>query len=68
MTVPDVWLPLTAHEGIMAESNFTSRPNLSWLSVFGRLQDNVSAKQVQAEMQLAASQMDPRVSRTQVDC
>ena len=58
MTVPDVWLPLTAQEGIMAESNFTSRPNLSWLSVVGRLKDNVSAKQVQAEMQLAASQMD----------
>jgi len=58
MTVPDVWLPLTAHEGGMSESNFTSRPNLSWLTVIGRLQDNVSAKQVQAEMQLAASQMD----------
>jgi putative ABC transport system permease protein len=58
MTVPDVWLPLTAQEGIMPESNFTSRPNLSWLSVVGRLKDNVSAKQVQAEMQLVASQMD----------
>jgi len=58
MTVPDVWLPLTSHDGVMAESNFTSRPNLSWLSVFGRLKDNVSATQVQAEMQLAASQMD----------
>jgi predicted permease len=58
MTVPDIWLPLTGHEGIMAESNFTSRPNLSWLTVIGRLKDNVSAKQVQAEMQLAASQMD----------
>jgi macrolide transport system ATP-binding/permease protein len=58
MTVPDVWLPLTAAEGIMAESNFTSRPNLSWLSVFGRLKDNVPATQVQAELQLAASQMD----------
>ena len=58
MTVPDVWLPLTAHEGIMAESNFTSRPNLSWLSVIGRLKDNASAKQVQAQMQLVASQMD----------
>jgi predicted permease len=58
MTVPDVWLPLTAREGIMAETNFTSRPNLSWLTVFGRLTDNVSAKQVQADMQLAASQMD----------
>ncbi|MEN3330047.1 MAG: hypothetical protein V7638_4854 [Acidobacteriota bacterium] len=58
MTVPDVWLPLTAHEGIMSESNFTSRPNLSWLSVVGRLQDTVSAKQVQAELQLVASQTD----------
>ena len=58
MTVPAVWLPLTAHQDIMAESNFTSRPNLSWLTVIGRLQDNVEAKQVQAEMQLAASQMD----------
>jgi putative ABC transport system permease protein len=58
MTVPDVWLPLTAQEDIVAESNFTSRPNLSWLTVLGRLKDNVSAKQVQAAMQLAASQMD----------
>jgi len=58
MTVPDVWLPLTANEAIMSESNFTSRPNLSWLSVVGRLKDNASAKQVQAEMQLVASQMD----------
>jgi len=58
MTIPDVWLPLTAREGIMAESNFTSRPNLSWLSLIGRLKDNSSAKQVQAQMQLAASQMD----------
>lgn len=58
MTVPDVWLPLTANEGVMSESNFTSRPNLSWLSVIGRLKDNVSAKQVKAEMQLVASQMD----------
>ena len=58
MTVPDVWLPLTAQEGIMAESNFTSRPNLSWLSVIGRLKDNASAKQVQAQMQLVASQLD----------
>ena len=58
MTVPDVWLPLTANEGIMSESNFTSRPNLSWLSVVGRLMDNSSAKQVQAEMQLVASQVD----------
>src|ERR1044071_1741629 len=58
MTVPDVWLPLTAHEGIMAESNFTSHPNLSWLNVIGRLKDNTSIKQVQAEMQLVASQMD----------
>jgi len=58
MTIPDVWLPLTAAEGIMAESNFTSRPNLSWLSVIGRLKDNASPSQVQAEMQLAASQMD----------
>jgi len=58
MTVPDVWIPLTATEGIMSESNFTSRPNLSWLSVIGRLKDNVSANQAQAEMQLVASQMD----------
>ncbi|HJY29645.1 MAG TPA: ABC transporter permease [Pyrinomonadaceae bacterium] len=58
MTVPDVWLPLTAQEGIMAEGNFTSRPNLSWLSVIGRLKDIASAKQVQAQMQLVASQLD----------
>ena len=58
MTVPDVWLPLTTQKNIMSESNFTSRPNLSWLSVIGRLKETASAKQVQAQMQLVASQMD----------
>src|ERR1044071_4225972 len=58
MTVPDVWLPLTAHEGIMSESNFTSRPNLSWLSVIGRLKDNVRSEEHTSELQLVAARMD----------
>jgi len=58
MTVPDVWIPLTMQEGLMPENKFLSRPNCSWLTVVGRLKDNVSLKQAQAEMQLIASQMD----------
>jgi predicted permease len=58
MTVPDVWIPLTMQEAFMPASKFLSRPNCSWLNVIGRLKDDSSLKQVQAEMQLVASQMD----------
>jgi predicted permease len=58
MTVPDVWIPLTMQEGVMPDKKFLSRVNCSWLTVIGRLKNNVSLKQVQAEMQLVASQMD----------
>jgi predicted permease len=58
MTVPDVWIPLTMQEAFMPDSKFLSRPNCSWLNVVGRLKDDSSLKQVQAEMQLVASQMD----------
>ena len=58
MTVPDVWIPLTMQEAFMPDSKFLSRPNCSWLNVVGRIKDDSSLKQVQAEMQLVASQMD----------
>src|ERR1043166_5854204 len=58
MTVPDVWIPLTMQEAFMPDSKFLSRPNCSWLTVVGRLKDDSSLKQVQAEMQLVATQMD----------
>ena len=58
MTVPDVWIPLTMQEAFMPDTKFLSRPNCSWLTVVGRLKDDASLKQVQAEMQLVAFQMD----------
>jgi len=58
MTVPDVWVPLTMQEAFMPDSKFLSRPNCSWLAVLGRLKDDSSLKQVQAQMQLVASRMD----------
>src|SRR5215470_2076937 len=58
MTVPDVWIPLTMQEAFMPDSKFLSRPNCSWLNVVGRIKDDSSLKQVRAEMQLVASQMD----------
>jgi predicted permease len=58
MTVPDVWIPLTMQEAFMPDSKLLSRPNCSWLNVVGRIKDDSSLKQVQAEMQLVASQMD----------
>jgi predicted permease len=58
MTVPDVWIPLTMQEAFMPDSKFLARPNCSWLNVVGRIKDDSSLKQVQAEIQLVASQMD----------
>lgn len=58
MTVPDVWIPVTMQPALMPESKFLELPNCSWLSVVGRLNDNVSLPQLQAEMQLVAAQMD----------
>ncbi|HXD34991.1 MAG TPA: ABC transporter permease [Pyrinomonadaceae bacterium] len=58
MTVPDVWIPVTMQPALMPESKFLELPNCSWLSVVGRLKDNASLAQLQAEMQLVASQMD----------
>lgn len=58
MSVPDVWIPVTMQPALMPESKFLTLPNCSWLSVIGRLNDNVSSQQLQAEMQLAAAQMD----------
>ncbi len=58
MTVPDVWVPLTMQPALMKESQFLSVPNLSWLNVVGRLKDDASLPQVQAEMQLVAAQAD----------
>lgn len=58
MTVPDVWIPVTMQPALMPESKFLELANCSWLSVVGRLKDNVSLQQLQAEMQLVANQMD----------
>ncbi|MGH9967006.1 MAG: ABC transporter permease [Pyrinomonadaceae bacterium] len=58
MTVPDVWIPVTMQPALMPESKFLELPNCSWLNVVGRLKDNVSLQQLQAEMQLVATQMD----------
>ncbi|HEU4930751.1 MAG TPA: ABC transporter permease [Pyrinomonadaceae bacterium] len=58
MNIPDVWIPLTMQPVVMPENKFLDLPNCSWLSVVGRLKDGVSLQQVQAQMQLVASQMD----------
>src|SRR5215213_11382078 len=58
MTVPDVWIPLTMQPALMPDSKFLALPNCSWLNVVGRLKDDVSLQQVQAEMQLVAARMD----------
>jgi macrolide transport system ATP-binding/permease protein len=58
MTVPDVWIPVTMQPAVMPDNKFLDLANCSWLSVIGRLKDGVSLPQVQAEMQLVASQMD----------
>jgi predicted permease len=58
LAVPDVWIPVTMQPALMPESKFLALPNCSWLSVVGRLKDDVSLPQLQAEMQLVAAQMD----------
>src|SRR4029079_12094422 len=58
MNVPDVWVPLMMQPALMPDNKFLELPNCSWLSVIGRLKDGISLQQVQAEMQLVASQMD----------
>jgi predicted permease len=58
MNIPDVWIPVMMQPAVMPENKFLDLPNCSWLSVVGRLKDGVSLQQVQAEMQLVASQMD----------
>lgn len=58
MTVPDVWVPLQMQEALMPDNKFLSLPNCSWLNAIGRLKDDASIPQVQAEMQLVAAQMD----------
>ncbi|MFN2408180.1 MAG: ADOP family duplicated permease, partial [Pyrinomonadaceae bacterium] len=58
MTVPDVWIPVTMQPALAPENKILEVPNVSWLSVVGRLTDGVSLNQVQAEMQLVAGQMD----------
>jgi hypothetical protein len=58
MTVPDFWIPLNMKPAVMPENKFLDLPHCSWLSVVGRLKENVSVPQVQAEMQLVATQAD----------
>jgi predicted permease len=58
MTVPDVWIPLTMQPALMPERKFLENANCSWLNVVGRLKQNVSLEQLQAELQLVAARMD----------
>jgi predicted permease len=58
MTVPDVWIPVTMQPAVMSDSKFLELPNCSWLNAIGRMKNDVSLPQLQAEMQLVASQMD----------
>jgi predicted permease len=58
MTIPDVWVPVTMQPALMPESKFLELSNCSWLTVVGRLKDDVSLQQLQAEMQLVAARMD----------
>jgi predicted permease len=58
MAVPDVWIPVTMQPAVMPDSKFLALPDCSWLTVVGRLKDDVSVPQLQAEMQLVAAQMD----------
>lgn len=58
MNIPDVWIPLTMQPAVMPDNRFLELPNCSWLNVLGRLKDDSSLPQVQAQMQLVASQMD----------
>lgn len=58
MGVPDVWIPVTMEPALRPEGKFLDRPNCSWLNVIGRLKDDGSPQQAQAEMQLVAAQMD----------
>ena len=58
MAVPDVWIPVTMQPAVMPDNKFLEVADLSWLSVTGRLKENVSLQQLQAEMQLVAARMD----------
>jgi predicted permease len=58
MTVPDVWIPVTMQPAVMSDNKFLENADCSWLNVIGRMKDDVSLPQLQAEMQLVASQMD----------
>ena len=69
MNIPDVWIPVTMQPAVMPDNKYLDLPNCSWLNVVGRLKDGVSIQQVQAEMQLVASQMDQNYPgrKTKVD-
>ena len=58
MTVPDVWIPVTMQPAVMPDNKFLELANCSWLNVIGRLNNDASLPQAQAEMQLVAAQMD----------
>src|ERR1041385_2808312 len=58
MNVPDVWVPVTMQPALMPENKFLELPDCSWLNVVGRLKDGASLPQLQAQMQLVATQMD----------
>ena len=69
MNIPDVWIPVTMQPAVMPDNKYLDLPNCSWLNVVGRLKDGVSIQQVQAEMQLVATQLDQNYPgrKTKVD-
>jgi predicted permease len=58
MNVPDVWIPVTMQPALRPDRKLLASPDTSWLTVIGRLRGGVSLRQLQAEMQLVASQRD----------
>lgn len=56
--VPDVWIPVTMQPALVPDNKLLDVPDCSWLNAIGRLKDGASLPQVQAEMQLVATQAD----------
>jgi macrolide transport system ATP-binding/permease protein len=55
---PDVWVPLMMRGQLAPERDMLSQRDCSCHSVIGRLKNDVSLKQAQADMDVAAGQLD----------
>jgi macrolide transport system ATP-binding/permease protein len=58
VVAPDVWVPLMMRGQLAPERDLLSNRDCSCHSVVGRLENGVSLKQAQAEMDVAAAQLD----------